>query len=79
MKCEKCGKEIGHLLVDTFLYDGSDTDIEQPVIECEKNAAYIETTQNWTGYDLSEEEMLENDNLPTLQTVPIQEQRDTGL
>lgn len=46
MKCEKCGKEIGHLLVDTFLYDGSDTDIEQPVIECEKNAAYIETTQN---------------------------------
>ena len=55
MKCEKCGKEIGHLLVDTFLYDGSDTDIEQPVIECEKNAAYIETTQNWTGYDLSED------------------------
>ena len=49
MKCEKCGKEIGHLLVDTFLYDGSDTDIEQSIIECEHNAAYIETTQNWTG------------------------------
>ena len=48
MKCEKCGKEIGHLLVDTFLYDGLDTDIEQPIIECEHNAAYIETTQNWT-------------------------------
>ena len=32
MKCEKCGKEIGHLLVDTFLHDGTDTDIEQPIV-----------------------------------------------
>lgn len=46
MKCEKCGKEIENLLVDTFLRDGSDTEIEQPIIECEHNAVYIETTKN---------------------------------
>ena len=71
MKCEKCGKEIGHLLVDTFLYDGSDTDIEQSIIECEHNAAYIETTQNWTGYDLSEEEMLETITCPHCKQFPF--------
>lgn len=64
MKCEKCGKEIKSLLVDTFLRDGSDVDIEQPITECEEDAAYIETTQNWTGYELSEEEMLDTITCP---------------
>lgn len=71
MKCEKCGKEIENLLVDTFLRDGSDTDIEQPIIECEHNAAYIETTQNWTGYDLSEEEMFETITCPHCKQFPF--------
>lgn len=71
MKCEKCGKEIGHLLVDTFLRDGSDTDIGQPIVECEHNAAYIETTQNWTGYDLSEGEMLETITCPHCKQFPF--------
>lgn len=71
MKCEKCGKEIGCLLVDTFLRDGSDTDIEQPIVECEHNAACIETTQNWTGYDLSEEEMLETITCPHCKQFPF--------
>ena len=52
-------------------YDGSDTDIEQPIIECEHNAAYIETTQNWTGYDLSEEEMLETITCPHCKQFPF--------
>lgn len=71
MKCEKCGKEIENLLVDTFLRDGSDTEIEQPIIECEHNAVYIETTKNWTGYDLSEEEMLETITCPHCKQFPF--------
>ena len=71
MKCEKCGKEIGCLLVDTFLRDGSDTDIEQPIDECVNDASYIETTQNWTGYDLSEEQMLETITCPHCKQFPF--------
>lgn len=71
MKCEKCGKEIENLLVDTFLRYGSDTEIEQPIIECEHNAVYIETTKNWTGYDLSEEEMLETITCPHCKQFPF--------
>ena len=59
MKCEKCGQEINTLLVDVFRRDGSDDFDEHPVLECEENAAYIETTPNWTGYEVSEEEMLD--------------------
>jgi hypothetical protein len=71
VKCEKCGKEIENLLVDTFLRDGSDADIEQPIIECEHNAVYIETTKNWTGYDLSEGEMLETITCPHCKQFPF--------
>ena len=53
MKCEKCGQEINALLVDVFRRDGSDDFDEHPVCECEENSAYIETTPNWTGYELS--------------------------
>lgn len=71
MKCKKCGKEIKSLLVDTFLRDGSDADIEQPITECEEDAAYIETTQNWTGYELSEEEMLDTITCPHCKQFPF--------
>lgn len=71
MKCERCGKEIKSLLVDTFLRDGSDAYIEQPITECEEDAAYIETTQNWTGYELSEEEMLDTITCPHCKQFPF--------
>ena len=72
MKCEKCGQEINALLVDVFRYDGSDDFDEHPVFECEENAAYIETTQNWTGYEQSEEEMLDTIVCPYCKQFPFQ-------
>ena len=72
MKCEKCGQEINTLLVDVFQRDGSDDFDEHPVFECEENAAYIETTPNWTGYELSEEEMIDTIACPHCKQFPFQ-------
>lgn len=71
MKCEKCGTEIDSLLVDVFNYDGSDSYQKLPVTQCEENAAYIDTTANWTGYELSEEEMRERIMCPNCKQFPF--------
>ena len=71
MKCEKCGKEIDSLLVNVFNYDGSDSDEEFPITECENNAAYIDIDANWTGYELSEEEMRETILCPHCEQFPF--------
>ena len=54
-KCSKCGKEISSVLVNMFNYDGTDSFYPYIISECEENAAYVDTTNNWTGYELSEE------------------------
>lgn len=71
MKCEKCGNEIDSLLVDVFRYNGSDDFDKYPVCECEEDAVYIETTQNWTGYELTEEEMLDTIVCPHCNQFPF--------
>lgn len=71
MKCEKCEHEIDRLLVDVFRRDGSDAFDEYPVFECEEDAAYIETTQNWTGYEQSEEEMSDTIVCPHCKQFPF--------
>lgn len=71
MKCEKCGSEIGTVLVSVFNRDGSDCDAKLPLIECEEGAAYIDTTQNWTGYELTEDEMRETIECPHCKQFPF--------
>ncbi len=71
MKCEKCGTEIDSLLVGVFNSDGSDVYLKLPVTECEENAAYIDTDANWTGYELSEEEMRETILCPHCEQFPF--------
>lgn len=70
MICEKCGKQIDNLLIDTFLRDGSDID-ESPYIEENKTAVWFETTQNWTGYELTEEEQREHILCPYCKKFPF--------
>lgn len=71
MNCEKCGREIDAVLVATFNRDGSDCDILLPLVECEENAAYIDATQNWTGYELSDEEQMETVLCPRCKQFPF--------
>lgn len=71
MKCEQCEHEIDVLLVDVFNHDGSDSFIKIPAVECEEDAAYVETERNWTGYELSEEEQLETVLCPYCKRFPF--------
>ena len=74
MICENCGKKIDSLRVNTFMYDGSDYWDEIMIEECEKDAVVIETTQNWTGYELSEEEMRDTITCPVCKEWPFRSQ-----
>lgn len=71
MKCEKCGKEISFLNVNHFNHDGSDSYLSITFEEVPDNAVLIETNKNWTGYDLSEEEMIETIQCPYCHEYPF--------
>ena len=71
MKCEKCGAEISEVLVNSFNYDGTDGEYKHQISDCEENAAIIDTTQNWTGYELSEEEQCETICCPFCKKFPF--------
>ena len=70
MRCEKCGQEITTVLVNLFDREGADSFQEQPIEENE-NAVIIDTVQNWTGYEQSEEEMAETICCPYCKKFPF--------
>ena len=70
-KCEKCRKEIETLMVDIFNRDGSDNFYAHGITECPENAVCIDVNQNWTGNELSEEEMLETIKCPHCGQFPF--------
>ena len=71
MNCEICGKQLDSLLINTFDRFGSDYWDEVTIDECEEDAVVVETTQNWTGYELSEEEMRETVVCPYCKKWPF--------
>ena len=71
IRCKKCGKIIGSVNVGRFNYDGSDSDIKHSLNEVEEDAVYFETDTNWTGYELSEEEMSETIHCPHCDEFPF--------
>lgn len=71
MKCEKCGKETDSVLVGMFNHDGSDSDIKVPALNADENAAIMDVTQNWTGYELSEDEQRDTIKCPHCNQFPF--------
>lgn len=71
MYCEKCGMPIKKLVVNMFDDDGSDAYFMHPIEECEQDAVYFETNNSWTGYDLTEEEMVETIMCPHCREFPF--------
>ena len=72
MKCEKCGKEIDRLLINKFAYDGCDGVDSVYINESEIcDAVTFETDANWCGYELSEEEMMEDIQCPHCNEFPF--------
>lgn len=72
MKCEKCGNEFDRISINKFMYDGSDNEDRVYVEECSmSNAVMFETDRGWCGYELSEEEMMEDIRCPHCNKFPF--------
>lgn len=71
VKCEKCGKEMSYVLVNKFNYSGSDSFLKYSY-NCIGDCISIVADRNWTGYELSEEEILETIVCPHCGKYPFQ-------
>lgn len=69
--CEKCGKEIDHLLINMFHLDDDDTFEKTTFTKHPEGAVSIITTQNWTGYELPEEDRLNSIVCPYCKQYPF--------
>lgn len=72
MKCEKCGHEFEKLNVQTFTRDGSDYEDKCEAEVCGDEAVVVETSPNWCGYELTEEEMLDTITCPHCGKFPFE-------
>lgn len=72
MKCEKCGKEIDYLSIDTFNWDGSDSFETLPITGDRDVAVYVDVDQNWRGYELPKEKMMETIICPNCGQFPFE-------
>ena len=72
IKCEKCGPELEKLNVLTFARDGSDYEDKCEAGVCGDEAVVVETSQDWCGYELTEEEMLDTITCPHCGKFPFE-------
>jgi hypothetical protein len=71
LKCEKCGREISEVLVNFFDHNGADS-YEKVPFEVHENGIYVDVDQNWTGYELDEEERPETIQCPHCKEFPLE-------
>ena len=70
--CERCGKQIDHINTSVFQYDGTDSEYQMPLTFDEKSGCVVfETVQNWTGYELTDEERKEGIRCPNCGEYPF--------
>ena len=71
MKCSKCGKEIDHVLLDEFQYDGTDRD-RLAIIEDLGDEVYgVSTDHNWVGDGLDDEDVYDTILCPKCKKFPF--------
>lgn len=74
MICANCEEEIHSVLVNMFNFEGADSFINHFIQEDEETGAvWFDTTANWTGYELSEEEMNETIECPYCHKNPFKD------
>lgn len=71
MKCEKCGKEIKSILTNIFEREGNDNEYEIEIREEPEKAVVFTVDKNWTGYELDEEEQIEEIICPYCKKFPF--------
>ena len=75
--CEKCGKEIDHIITSVFNYDGSDSDCSIPITyRNEYGCVSFSTSKDWTGYDLTDEEQKERISCPYCGKFPFDDSEE---
>lgn len=72
MRCEKCGAFLDGLELNMFEWNGNDNWYNTPVEMADENAAVVDTEQNWTGYELTEEEMPDYIRCPKCKKYPFE-------
>ena len=79
--CEKCGKKIDHIITSVFnSYDGSDSEYSLPIAYDEDGGCVqFSTTQNWTGYDLTDEEQKDRICCPFCREYPFDANEEIEL
>ena len=82
MKCLNCGEIIDEVLVNTFIYDGSDEMNKIPIQHIYNETGrkliggVIRATMNWTGYDLTDEERKETILCPECNRYPFNKEEE---
>lgn len=71
MKCKNCNKEIESVIISMFSHNGDDYDMRVNLEEFEDNAKVITSDKNWTGYELTEEEQIEDIRCPYCKKFPF--------
>jgi len=71
MYCEKCGMPIKTVAVNLFNDNGSDGYYMHSIEECEQDAVYFKKNKSWTGYEMTEEEMVETIKCPKCKEFPF--------
>ena len=71
MKCEKCGHELDVIAVDVFNHFGENLpSLQRPRVV--GNAVIAETSKNWCGYRLPDEEALDTIRCPHCGKFPFE-------
>lgn len=78
--CEHCGKQIDRINTNIFNYDGSDSEHQIPLtFDKEHGCVVFETSQNWTGYELTDEERKEEIKCPHCGEYPFDKSVEIGF
>lgn len=72
MRCEKCGAFLNGLELNMFERNGSDNWYNVPDEMADEEAVVVDTEQNWTGYELTEEEMPDCIRCPKCKKYPFE-------
>ena len=55
IRCEKCGEIISKIITNVFMSDGSDRDIEYPLIGTDQNIVFFDADENLYVFVTSKE------------------------
>ena len=78
--CEKCGKKIDHIITSVFNYEGSDSEYSFPVTYYDDGGCIqFSTTQNWTGYELTDTERKDSIRCPFCREFPFDDNEEIEL